>query len=59
MIEKYITLADNVRSSLFEIDTCLTLILDESRGYDLEKKQLDALLMRIHRDIKSLYQLPA
>ncbi|KAA1160958.1 hypothetical protein J8L73_17405 [Pseudoalteromonas sp. MMG006] len=55
MNEKYIDLADKVRSSLFEINTRLRLIMDESRGYDLDKCELDALLMRIHSDLKELY----
>jgi hypothetical protein len=55
MNEKYIDLADKVQSSLFEITTCLSLILDESRGYDLGKRELDALLMRIHSDLQELY----
>lgn len=55
MNEKYIDFADKVQSSLFEITTCLSLILDESKGYELKKPESDALLMRIHNDLKELY----
>lgn len=56
MTEKYIDLTNNVRISLYEIDACLTLLLDEPRGHELEKNQRDAMLKRIQRDIKVLYQ---
>ncbi|TLX52018.1 hypothetical protein CWC31_02395 [Pseudoalteromonas ruthenica] len=56
MTEKYIDLTNNVRISLYEIDACLTLLLDEPRGHELEKNKRDAILKRIQRDIKVLYQ---
>ena len=44
MTEKYIDLTNNVRISLYEIDACLTLLLDEPRGHELEKiKEMQCL----------------